>query len=321
MKKFLWLMTLLVVTSGLASAIEPESEGSSLKLSRIVGGVKSFSGAWPSTVALLNTLKLAEIESGIALDTKGVLIPAGEANAYAQFCGASLVASNWVLTAAHCIVDKNGNVFSPSRITALVGTTDLLSGGERIYIKQIIKHPQYNNTNIDADLALLELGYHTDVPTISVSGYDAFIGDLATVVGWGALIEDKSVYPYGLYEIDIPIVNRATCDALYKADEFTLNMICAGYVTGGKDACDGDSGGPLMVVQEGQYVQAGITSWGVGCAQPGQYGVYTRLSNFKNWVDFTTEYSQNFSGGGSFFLLLFPFSLLIALRYLVRKAG
>jgi hypothetical protein len=60
---------------------------------------------------------------------------------------------------------------------------------------------------------------------------------------------------------------------------------CAGYPQGGVDTCQGDSGGPLFVAgTNGEHVQAGITSFGKGCAQPNAYGVYTNLGLFEQWI-------------------------------------
>jgi secreted trypsin-like serine protease len=72
---------------------------------------------------------------------------------------------------------------------------------------------------------------------------------------------------------------------------FTNNMICSGTPEGPRGACDGDSGGPLVVpVDGGNFIQAGIVSWGMfqsdgqGCDRQAKFSAYTRAGNFADWV-------------------------------------
>jgi len=313
-KKLLWVIALSLTTSVVFAKEFKE------KQVKIIGGVKAAYGAWPFMVALLDTETLEAIEAGDA-QRPGGFIPIDEANYQAQICGASLIDTKWVLTAAHCVVDDNGNKIKENTLKALVGTSDLMSGGKRINIKRIIVHPDYDNNEIDSDIALIELDSEATASTVSVSGTDAATGALATVIGWGALHESDPIFPTELYQVNIPVVNRSSCDAVYGSDEFTNNMFCAGYIAGEKDTCKADSGGPLMVTQGGKSVQVGITSWGVGCAEPGFYGVYTRLSRFDGWVKGYTETSSSSSGGGSLFFLLVPLFFIRLFRFSAKHVA
>ena len=74
-------------------------------------------------------------------------------------------------------------------------------------------------------------------------------------------------------------------------DPLTDNMICAGTESGARDACNGDSGGPLFVQQDDGLTQVGIVSWGdgpldaeVACGHKNAYGVYTRVSHYSDWI-------------------------------------
>lgn len=72
-------------------------------------------------------------------------------------------------------------------------------------------------------------------------------------------------------------------------------MLCAGYVgEDPKDACSGDSGGPLHVLlneDPGQYQIVGIVSWGEGCARPNTPGVYTRVNQYLSWIKENTPHA------------------------------
>uniref|UniRef100_A0AAR2K822 Zgc:165423 n=1 Tax=Pygocentrus nattereri TaxID=42514 RepID=A0AAR2K822_PYGNA len=103
--------------------------------------------------------------------------------------------------------------------------------------------------------------------------------------------------PGTLQEVQVPIVGNRKCNCLYGVGTITDNMMCAGLLAGGKDSCQvmssyfsiaaciGDSGGPLVSKQNGVWVQAGIVSFGIGCALPNYPGVYTRVSQYQDWVN------------------------------------
>jgi secreted trypsin-like serine protease len=92
-------------------------------------------------------------------------------------------------------------------------------------------------------------------------------------------------YPRTLHQVTIPIVDNAVCNRPTSyGGKIQSNMLCAGLPQGGKDACVGDSGGPLMVRLNGVYRQVGIVSQGDGCARPGKYGIYTRVANYAPWI-------------------------------------
>lgn len=283
---------------------------------RIYGGRPAEQGAWPWQVSLHSA-------ENVGSDQRSRIL--------SQFCGASLISRQWVLTAAHCVQDFDGNISAPREILVRSGNVALWEGDFR-QISAVIPHPNYDPIRTDNDIALLKLSE----PVSNSSGPVGAIPVLqdgsqlqpgpAVSIGWG-LMEDNTV-PGVLMEVEIELVPNSACnngfaeqtrrdvgsyllsigaahevpeDKLVAAfelispsigDALTNNMICAGVPQGGKDSCNGDSGGPLMVRRaDGGWIQVGIVSWGkmplgaqTACGLPSLYGVYTRVSNYFDWI-------------------------------------
>ena len=218
------------------------------------------------------------------------LLDARVTDAYdSQFCGGTLVDRWWVVTAAHCMLGE-----SAENVDVLIGTANLgnVTGAQRIRVAEIIIHPRYNDFTSDSDIALLRLSSpaadtHTRLPVIDDPAL-ANPGVTATVSGWGTTINDSpSSAPEVLRDVDLPIVSLATANATVAySGSLTANMLPAGLAAGGKDSCQGDSGGPLTVpspVGPGRML-AGVVSFGEGCGLPNAYGIYTRVSSFREFV-------------------------------------
>ncbi|KAK7069940.1 hypothetical protein SK128_012471 [Halocaridina rubra] len=226
---------------------------------RILGGREAQPGEWPWQVVILNRYREA-------------------------FCGGTLVASQWVLTAAHCVRRK---------LFVRLGEHDLAvrEGAELDYkISRAVTHPMYDSTTVDNDVALLQLPEPVEPgPKISPAclpeqGASLPVGDSCTIIGWG---KERNTHIFGtdvLHEAEVPIIASSVCEAVYEDYYITSNMFCAGYRKGRVDSCAGDSGGPLLCKRNGRWHIYGITSFGEGCGKRGKFGIYARVSNYRHWV-------------------------------------
>ncbi|KAJ4451714.1 hypothetical protein ANN_03184, partial [Periplaneta americana] len=189
-------------------------------------------------------------------------------------CGASIISENWVLTAAHCV-----DGISANNVQFRAGSSIRGSGGSLHRASQLIENPAFDYYTLDSDVAVARVStpfsYGNGVQPISLATSEPSAGEIATVTGWGTTSSGGSL-PSQLQVVSLPIVSRAECNQDYSSyGGITDTMICAAEQQGGKDSCQGDSGGPLVVNGK----QAGIVSWGVGCAEQG-YPVCTLMSLF-----------------------------------------
>ncbi|ETV92083.1 hypothetical protein H310_13502 [Aphanomyces invadans] len=199
----------------------------------------------------------------------------------ASGCGASLVAPKILVTAAHCAASAYIYVASIGSHYQK-GTQD----GERIRIVKRTTHPKYNKTNFDFDFAVYELETPSTYPPVKINwSQDATVapGQVAMVRGWGATSAGGNSSAVML-EADVAIWSNADCQkALTSRYTIFPSMMCAGG--GFKDTCQGDSGGPLVVNTNGEDYLVGVTSWGIGCARPGNPGVYARISEARDFIE------------------------------------
>ncbi|POM60022.1 Serine protease family S01A [Phytophthora palmivora] len=197
------------------------------------------------------------------------------------FCGGALIAPQYILTAGHCIkADEIG-------IIATFGTNDSIGSdfGEATSVPVIERflHPLYNNREHLYDVGLLKLKKPLKRKTVKLcarDGSDNKVGTKATVLGWGRTEESNGMLSPVLQQLTIPIISNAECAKFPKyVGRVTPGMLCAG-VGDGRDTCNGDSGGPLIVDKD---ILVGCVSWGSRCGE--QAGIFTRLTYVMDYIE------------------------------------
>ncbi|XP_033254608.1 trypsin eta [Drosophila miranda] len=202
-------------------------------------------------------------------------------SAYAQTCGGSVLDSRTIVTAAHCVYNREAENF------LVVAGTDNRAGMHALVVRveQLIPHENYNATTTDNDIALvivsppLPLTDASSIGAIEAATEQPPVGAVATVSGWG-YTQESGLSSNKLQQVQVPLVDSVQCQDTYYWRPISEAMLCAGLPEGGKDACQGDSGGPLVVNNQ----LFGIVSWGEGCACPNTPGVYANVAHFKNWI-------------------------------------
>ncbi|XP_048017847.1 suppressor of tumorigenicity 14 protein homolog [Megalobrama amblycephala] len=237
------------------------------KHNRIVGGQNADVGEWPWQVSL-------------HFKTNG------------HVCGASIISNKWLLSAAHCFIQPSSDYKMTTNWQTYSGLRDQTiqdTSVQQRALKTIITHPSYSEMTYDYDISLLELSQplnfsNTVHPICLPASTHVFsAGSSCFVTGWGALREGGSAATI-LQKAEVKVINDTVCNMVTEG-QVTSRMMCSGYLTGGVDACQGDSGGPLVCRSDvGKWFQAGIVSWGEGCARRNKPGVYTRVTKLREWI-------------------------------------
>jgi len=209
------------------------------------------------------------------------------------FCAGFIISSNVILTAAHCLNDRNSN-----QVEILTKIHDLRDfNGDRYDIEQWIIHPEYridDSMHLN-DIALIKIKktFSKDLqpcclPKTQSNNYPQAKTE-AVLSGWGKIsVKPNTRNSPVLQHVVMPIVDHKNIKCRQSITD-THRQLCAGYDNLSIDACSGDSGAPLLVVEhddnQGYFVAAGIVSYGnKQCDASISSGVYTRISFYLDWI-------------------------------------
>ena len=208
------------------------------------------------------------------------------------FCGASLVAPDILLTAAHCGMSQHPLAQKRVRLRSESRT----SGGITRVVVHQETHPAYNAFLHDYDFQLLKLNASalvnadgnesTGVAIVELNDnyYYPPVDAELTALGFGTTTPDASTgNSQVLMDVNLTYFPKDVCEAQYGPHRVpAATMMCMGVPGGGKDVCRGDSGGPIVDAHSG--IQVAVTSWGNGCAQADHYGINARVSAATKWI-------------------------------------
>ncbi|UAB73585.1 serine protease [Vibrio sp. SCSIO 43132] len=210
-----------------------------------------------------------------------------------QFCGGTIIARDWVLTAAHCVQGK-----SASDVQIRIGVSDLrTSQGEKHNVSRVITHERFNSSNLTNDIALLKLATPVDakyqiakLPTPAIKAQLASPGKTLKASGWGRFSGSSGFGSSILKAADLPV---ADCQ------QITGRPVSSDFICGYKpqnSICMGDSGGPFATQHGNDYYVFGATSWAPDTTCSGASG-FTDVTKFVPWI--TQNSGVTPAGGGT----------------------
>ncbi|MFT7803433.1 transmembrane protease serine 13-like [Arapaima gigas] len=234
--------------------------------SRIIGGTPAQLGQWPWQ---------------LSLQFQG-----------SHMCGGSLVAPDFLLSAAHCFSGSDPLTLKPSNWNVYGGMVLMNNLSLPYFVSKIIIHENYNSKTFDYDFALVKLStpvmFSNTIQPVCLPTFNQTVapGTKCWTSGFGRTVQKSAQISTVMMQVSVNIIDSSVCNSsIVYPNLITSNMLCAGDLNGGKDSCQGDSGGPLVCEgTDKRWNLVGVTSWGEGCGQMNKPGVYSNVESVLPWI-------------------------------------
>ncbi|KAJ8719658.1 hypothetical protein PYW08_011833 [Mythimna loreyi] len=238
---------------------------------RIVGGVPAALGQYPFKAGILGSV----VHGGLTVTS---------------VCGGSLISASRVLTAAHC---WNDGVHQAWRLTIVLGSVYLFSGGTRVETSAVAVHPSWSPTLLRNDIAVVYLPTPvslsaTIAPVALPSGselFETFVRERAIAIGFGKTSDGGSISSNQfLSHASVSVITNSDCSWAFPLVLQSSNICTSGL--GGVGFCGGDSGGPLIINRNNRQLLIGVASIGstMGC-ESGFPNAYARVTSFMDFIN------------------------------------
>jgi secreted trypsin-like serine protease len=245
----------------------------------VVNGQNAVAHSWPWTVWVTY-----RGDDGMGFTCGGTLI------GLAQTPGESDI----VITAAHCVLDQNGQPFDPSGYTIFVGNHDVSKqevAEVQVGVTKYVHHEEYQPINNDIAVMRLakpvKFNNYIKPACLPQQGKSPSDPSNCYAAGWGRMYNENQNTARILQQVRLPVLPDNTCYNTWGNNFDQSSMLCAGYLEGSKNVCNGDSGGPLVCKENGRWTLFGSVSFGNAgaCAVRNRPGVFARISNYRNWIE------------------------------------